>query len=109
MMMARRGELAASVAQITLANGFYVFRDDFVEFSRERLLADVDVVSGDSFETKMILDSGFADLEDALQTASAVAWKSAFIITRNVKDFKQSPIPAKTPADFLSRFKRRDL
>ncbi len=109
MMMARRGELSAAIATVTLANGFYVFKEDFVEFSRERLLLDVEVCCGDAFQTKMILDSGFADLEDALQTAAAVAWKSAFIITRNVKDFKLSPIPAKTPADFLSRFKRREI
>lgn len=106
LRMARRGELAAAVASITLANGFYVFKDDFAQFAKERLLEDVEVCCGDAFQTKMILPLGFSDLEDALQAAAAVAWKSSFIITRNVKDFKLSPIPAKTPADFLRRFER---
>jgi hypothetical protein len=109
MQMARHGELSAAIAAITIANGYYIFPDDFAEFARKRLLADVEVCCGDAFTTKLILESGFKDLEDALQTAAAVAWKSSFIISRNVRDFKLSPIPALTPAEFLRRFKRREL
>ena len=45
----------------------------------------------------------FADFEDAVVATVARATGSAFIITRNVDDFAGSPVPAITPADFLSQ------
>ena len=44
------------------------------------------------------------DFEDALQAAAAEASGAVFIITRNGKDFANSPVPALTPEDFLLRF-----
>ena len=43
------------------------------------------------------------DFEDSVVVAVAMATRSAFIITRNARDFTNSPVPAITPADFLSR------
>lgn len=43
------------------------------------------------------------DFEDAVVATVARATASAFIITRNVEDFADSPVPAITPADFLSQ------
>ncbi len=47
----------------------------------------------------------FADFEDAAVATAAKATGSAFIITRNADDFAGSPVPAITPADFLSQLK----
>jgi predicted nucleic acid-binding protein len=44
-----------------------------------------------------------ADFEDAVVATVAKATGSVFIITRNVDDFAGSPVPAITPADFLSQ------
>jgi predicted nucleic acid-binding protein len=46
----------------------------------------------------------FADFEDAAVAAVARSTESVFIVTRNVDDFAGSPVPAITPADFLSQF-----
>jgi len=43
------------------------------------------------------------DFEDAVVATVAKATGSALIVTRNVEDFAGSPIPAISPADFLSR------
>ena len=43
------------------------------------------------------------DFEDALQAATAERIHADNIITRNVKDFKQSRIVAFTPTEFLTR------
>ena len=43
------------------------------------------------------------DFEDALQVATAERIHADNIITRNVKDFKQSKIVAFTPTEFLAR------
>lgn len=44
------------------------------------------------------------DFEDAAVAIVAKASSSSFIVTRNVSDFVNSPVPAITPADFLSQF-----
>ena len=44
------------------------------------------------------------DFEDAMQVAAADMAKVDFIITRNTKDFKNSPIPAMDPGEFVKRF-----
>ena len=41
----------------------------------------------------LALKLGFADLEDAMQVASAVACGADLIATRNTKDYTKSPIP----------------
>jgi len=43
------------------------------------------------------------DLEDNLQGLCAAEAGADLIVTRNVKDFKNSPVPALTPADFLMK------
>jgi len=45
------------------------------------------------------------DFEDALQAAGAMACGAQVIVTRNVRDFKGSPVPAMTPETFLRRFR----
>jgi hypothetical protein len=45
-----------------------------------------------------------AEFEDALEAAAAWANGATFIISRKVKDFKRSQVPALTPSDYLSRF-----
>ena len=44
------------------------------------------------------------DFEDAMQVAAADMAKADFIITRNLKDYKASPIPAISPEEFVERF-----
>ena len=49
------------------------------------------------------LDLPMGDFEDALQVAAAMACGAQFVITRNQRDFKNSPIPALSPDVFLRR------
>ena len=44
------------------------------------------------------------DYEDAVQAAPAERICAKAIITRNIKDYQQSIIPAFTPAEFLEQF-----
>ncbi len=46
------------------------------------------------------------DFDDALQVAAAMACGARFIITRNERDFKKTPIPALSPDDVLRRHAR---
>ncbi|GHV30612.1 hypothetical protein AGMMS4952_17900 [Spirochaetia bacterium] len=44
------------------------------------------------------------DFEDAVQSSCSDRVGVDYIITRNVKDFKSSPVPAITPDEFLERW-----
>ena len=46
-----------------------------------------------------------ADFEDAVLAAAAQREKAGFIITRNVKDFANSPVRVITPAEFIAKQK----
>ena len=47
------------------------------------------------------VDLPMPDLEDAMQAAAANSFKASWVITRNVSDYKKSPVPAISPAEFL--------
>lgn len=48
-------------------------------------------------------DLDFKDYEDALQSVCAKRIKADFIITRNTKNFKNSPVKAITPEQLLEK------
>ena len=50
------------------------------------------------------LDLPMQDFEDALQVAAAMACGAQFIVTRNVRDFTTSPVPALNPDSFLRQY-----
>ena len=96
----------AFVAWHTLSNFHYLVsptrgRDDahrfLVDLTRFVSVAPTDT---EAFHYAAVL--AMADFEDALQVAAARACGAAYIASRRVKDFRQSPIPAKTPGELLA-------
>jgi predicted nucleic acid-binding protein len=65
------------------------------------LLKIVQVAPVGDADARVALSLSMNDLEDAFQTAAALAWKADFIVTRNVVDYKKSSVKAVTPASFL--------
>lgn len=53
--------------------------------------------------------SGMKDYEDALVAYSAQRYGVDLIVTRNKKDFAESPIPAVTPKEFIDTFKPENI
>ena len=53
------------------------------------------------------LNSNFSDFEDSLQYFCALRSNCHILITRNVKDFKESLIPVMTPDEFLASIKKK--
>jgi predicted nucleic acid-binding protein len=49
----------------------------------------------------LALKSGLNDFEDAVQYYAALSAKADVIVTRNIKDYKQSTIPVLTAEQFL--------
>jgi predicted nucleic acid-binding protein len=50
---------------------------------------------------------GFADFEDAVQAAAALKIGADYVATRNVSDFKASPVKARSPGELLALMKRQ--
>jgi predicted nucleic acid-binding protein len=103
-LLERRGRMAF-VAWHTLTNFFYLARpaqgrDSAVGFLRE-LTSFALVAPGDTETFRFAASLEMPDLEDAMQVAAAWSCGARFIATRNTKDFRKSPIPARTPAQLL--------
>ncbi|WP_019024020.1 MULTISPECIES: PIN domain-containing protein [unclassified Thioalkalivibrio] len=67
------------------------------------LLQQLHVCAVGRAELERARSLGWADFEDAVVAATAERAGCACIITRNVKDFAGSPVPALTPQEFLLR------
>ena len=68
------------------------------------MLVWADVAKSGRPDALAALDLPMRDFEDALQAAAAMACGAQFIITRNERDFKASPVPALSPEAFLLRY-----
>lgn len=95
----------AFVAWHTLSNFYYLVsptrgKDDARQFLTD-LTRFVSVAPTDTEAFHYATSFPLADFEDALQVAAAWACGATCIATRNVKDFRSSPIPAMEPAKLV--------
>jgi predicted nucleic-acid-binding protein len=96
------------IAGHTIPDIFYILRKDYTaEIRRDMLLGICDTVDVVGVTRAVLIDAltnnSFPDFEDCLQAECAKAVNVDFIITRNIKDFAHSTIPAMTPEEFLER------
>jgi len=100
--------LHAFVAWHSLATAAYLLEKaantaQAQEFLRA-LLRWATVAPASNAAANAALDLPLADLEDAMQVSAAIASQCQYGITRNMKDFEASPVPAMTPQTFLASF-----
>jgi predicted nucleic acid-binding protein len=93
---------------VTSANAFlntYYFLAKLTPLTKIQSLKRLrNIVSIADVNEKMVdlaFGSNFIDFEDAVQFYAAKATNADFIITRNIKDYKQSDIPVFTAEQFL--------
>jgi predicted nucleic acid-binding protein len=95
----------AFVAWHTLSNFYYLVSPTRGKDDARRFLVELTrFVSVAPTDTEAFHDAAFlplSDFEDALQVAAARACGASFIATRNVKDFRRSPVLARTPKRLL--------
>ena len=97
------------VAAHSILNIFYILRKEFTAEERRSSLFDLckvlTVIGIDKEKIITVLcNSDFSDLEDCLQAECAKNCAVDYIITRNIKDFHNSAIPAIMPDVFLKEF-----
>lgn len=111
-VLERCDELQAEtfIAWHGLATAYYIlkrgrtFAEAMTEVDKILAWADIAPITKLTAHEARALD--FADFEDAMQAAAAVECQAHLIVTRNVKDFAASPIPACTPEQFLAQHGR---
>ena len=74
--------------------------------SLKKLRILFDVLSVSQIEIEKALYSKFNDFEDAVQHYCAIKYNCDYIITRNLKDFKNSEIQVMSPTEFLASLQK---
>jgi len=102
-------KIRGCVSSLSFSNLYYVLRKfgthKKVISSLKELAELVDILKVDSDIVKSALTSDFKDFEDSIQYFAAQEHKKIdFIITRNIKDYKDSSLPVMTPETFLVTF-----
>jgi predicted nucleic acid-binding protein len=89
----------------SLLNIHYLTKKLFGEKSARQsikmLIEKFKIIPEDVNTVKQAIQSNFSDFEDAVQYYAAISAKADVIITRNIKDYKQSIIPVLTAEQFL--------
>ena len=102
-------KIKGCVSSLSFSNLYYVLRKfgthKKVISSLQDLSELVDILKVDSDIVKSALNLDFKDFEDSIQYFAAQEHKKVdCIITRNIKDYKDSSLPVMTPETFLVTF-----
>jgi len=100
--------ISCCIAAHTIPNLFYILRKHLLVAERRDILLKIckmfTIVGIDSSKLESALqDSNFEDFEDCLQVQCAKDYLADFIVTRNVKDFTNSPVSVLEPAKLIAK------
>ncbi len=110
--IARREFLAFASAIAILNVNYFAEKEKgraFALIEIGKLLLLISVCPTDESMLRNALTSPVTDYEDAVQCESAMAMNLDGIITRNTKDFENSPIAVYSPGEFLHTLVREDM
>jgi predicted nucleic acid-binding protein len=103
---ARERGIPLAISGNAFLNIHYILRDINKHKDARKTLGAlrsmVRIVPADEHVVDAALASSFRDLEDAVQYFAACAWHADMIVTRNVKDFKESRIKVCVPEQALT-------
>lgn len=111
LLVAEEMDAKIFIAWHGLATIYYLIRRRRTELAAmheiDRILGWAEIAPVDSNTAFRARGFAMPDFEDAMQCASAENCFSDIIVTRNIKDFANSPVLAVTPANFLLRYRRQ--
>lgn len=95
------------VSALTFANLVYIMRKEMDPVKIEETLKELSLIFRfTEFSVNDLVKAAelkWDDFEDAIQSATALRLHADYIITRNVRDFTKSKVPAFTPSEFIAR------
>ncbi len=107
LSLCESNEITGYITPVIINNVYYLLRQtarhEMVIEKLKQLLSIIEVLLIDKEIVFQALNSAFKDFEDALPNYSAeMSGIIDVIITRNVKDFKNSSIGVMTPASYMN-------
>lgn len=106
LRLAEGGSVEGLVAAHSVTTLHYLLARDLSRPRVRKALADLlqllDVVPVDQERLRHALALDWSDFEDAVQAACAEAAGADYLVTRNKKDFRASPVTALTPAELVA-------
>lgn len=103
---AETGQIEGWVAAHSITTLYYLYaKYQSAEQARIRLsdlLSFLSVAAVDRVVIEHALTLPYRDFEDAVQMAAAIQIGAQYVITRNVSDYKEGPLPAIAPAELLA-------
>lgn len=106
--MCETGMVEGCVSALTFANLVYVMRKELNAEKINEVLKKLSLIFKfedlNSSDISAAAEMQWDDFEDAIQAATAKRIHADHIVTRNVRDFKNSKVVALSPTEFLDRF-----
>ena len=106
-----RSSEGASIAWHSVSNLYYIVSralgDVVARESIEELIRSVSVSSTKTEDVYFAMELPMADFEDAMQVAAARACEARLIVTRNLRDYENSPVPAAHPREVIMELNSR--
>lgn len=100
-------QITGCISALSVPNIVYIMRKELDGDRIKEILTTLTslftVVDLREVDLMRAADLEFSDYEDALQSVCATRAKANYIVTRNIKDFKNSRIPAIKPSELLER------
>lgn len=95
------------VSVLTIANIVYILRKELepqtVEETLKKLALIFEFEDLNASDIARAAEKKWNDFEDAIQCVTAERLHVDYIITRNIRNFKESCVPMLTPGEFLAR------
>ena len=109
LKLSAQDRVAGFLTTNTITDMFYVLNKNSKDAlkSKQAIAQLIKLVTLEAIipsDISLALASKIIDFEDAVLCFAAKRIKADYIVTRNVSDFTDSPIPAMTPAEFIDNF-----
>ena len=112
LAMTERGPLRGFVAASSVTTLYYLCAkahgSDAARQQVQLLLSILEVAPVDRGVLDAALNADFGDFEDAVVASAASRVSAELVFTRNLRDFKNSPVPARSPTEFVAAVRAGD-
>ena len=103
--LCRQEIIDGAIAGHSVLNAMYILRKNYSLSELKAIflnLCEFLYIEPVDFEKILsaLKDDNFSDFEDCVQMQCALNFRADYIVTRDIKDFRGSEIPAVTPEDF---------
>ena len=106
---AEEGEIQGYVSATTVTTIYYLASKTIgtnkAKWATRKLLSFLEVASVDRAVIEGALEGKYKDFEDGVVAEATRQIRANIIITRNVRDYKTSPVPAQSPVEMLKILK----